>query len=783
MNSSKQVTRVKTVPRRGRRGQTMAEFALTLPIVLILTFGVIEFARLFQAWVTLQNSARAAVRYGVTGQWDPESVQDHVPGAPGGPVDETVLDYLVPCTAGYDTIFIDHWGIDCDPQDDEHQGLRKDLARLPSIVDRARVGASGLNLRDGDNIVGLMSPGGPVNSSNTGDEDRPSWFHVWICSSRPTIVTEPYNPANPTYVKSGSRYEPSRDRRNRQCSVRESQTPPGYGPVVGTNQYDAGGPGDILEVVVHYNAPLITPMAALLGWTDLGDYVYMTAQRVGVNESFRAVRAVNLPPQLQLPTFTPSDTPFPTNTPVPSASATFTLQPSPTATATSSATATATSTPDCTRLSIVAGSVIVGTNNVTVQVQNTDPAPWYISQATIRWRQWVSGSMILAATGISSPLRTDHWTGTQLGSGVPNGYGNTTLNSSTPGWNNNNYLRQFAGNSTTTWRIRFTNGPNPLSAHYNANSFYGSTLRFEGGAGNICDIPFPGQAPSATPNATATSSPVPNCSDFTVRFERFDPSGVVVFRIQNVGPNAATINGFNINWRVLAGLSGSMYIQQIQVGGASFGDPLNVIMWLTGSPRDFTPATTYMPNPPGTPREGVWQRAPMVNAGSTTFMWVDFDGLGGVQSLNYYGAAGSDFNNSALYFEGCPAVVVPPLPTPTPTNTPTNTPTPTQTYTPSNTPTRTNTPPPTNTPTNTATRTPTPTGPTATPTRTPTRTPTNTATNTRTPTNTVPPTATRPTNTPTATVPTNTPTRTPTPRPPTATPTQPPPPTVCVDCA
>ncbi len=783
MNSSKQVTRVKTVPRRGRRGQTMIEFSLTLPIVLILTFGVIEFARLFQAWVTLQNSARAAVRYGVTGQWDPESVQDHVPGAPSGPVDETVLDYLVPCTAGYDTIFIDHWGIDCDPQDDEHQGLRKDLARLPSIVDRARVGASGLNLRDGDNIVGLMSPGGPVNSSNTGDEDRPSWFHVWICSSRPTIITEPYNPANPTYVKSGSRYQPSADRRDRQCSVRESPTPPGYGPAVGTNQYDAGGPGDILEVVVHYNAPLITPMAALLGWTDLGDYVYMTAQRVGVNESFRAVRAVNLPPQLQLPTFTPSDTPFPTNTPVPSASATFTLQPSPTGTATSSATATATSTPDCTRLSIVAGSVVVGTNNVTVQVQNTDPAPWYISQATIHWRQWVSGSMILAATGISSPLRTDHWTGTQLGSGVPNGYGDTILNSSTPGWNNNNYLRQFAGNSTTTWRIRFTNGPNPLSAHYNANSFYGSRLRFEGGTGNICEIPFPGQAPSATPNATATSTPIPNCSDFTVRFERFDPSGVVVFRVQNVGPNTATINGFSINWRVLAGLSGSMHIQQIQVGGASFGDPLNVIMWLTGSPRDYTPATTYMPNPPGTPREGVWQRAPMVNAGSTTFMWVDFDGLGGVQSLNYYGAAGSDFNNSALYFEGCPAVIVPPLPTPTPTNTPTNTPTPTQTYTPSNTPTRTNTPPPTNTRTNTPTRTPTPTGPTMTPTRTNTRTPTNTATNTRTPSNTPTRTPTRPTNTPTPTRPTNTPTRTPTPRPPTATPTQPPPPTVCVDCA
>ena len=45
---------------RRHKGQTLAEFALTLPILLILTFGIIEFGRIFQAWVTLQNSARAA---------------------------------------------------------------------------------------------------------------------------------------------------------------------------------------------------------------------------------------------------------------------------------------------------------------------------------------------------------------------------------------------------------------------------------------------------------------------------------------------------------------------------------------------------------------------------------------------------------------------------------------------------------------------------------------------------------------------------------------------------
>jgi len=44
--------------RRSRRGQSMAEFALALPVTLILMFGIIEFGRIFQAWVTLQNSAR-----------------------------------------------------------------------------------------------------------------------------------------------------------------------------------------------------------------------------------------------------------------------------------------------------------------------------------------------------------------------------------------------------------------------------------------------------------------------------------------------------------------------------------------------------------------------------------------------------------------------------------------------------------------------------------------------------------------------------------------------------
>src|SRR5262245_16550399 len=109
-------------PRNRRRpGQTLVEFALTLPILLLLIFGIIEFGRIFQAWVTVQNAAREAIRYAVTGQydtsifnldhsWDPANLSSH----PG-----------VPCP--YDSIdpqqgqFKNHWdGMTCDPGNDDH---------------------------------------------------------------------------------------------------------------------------------------------------------------------------------------------------------------------------------------------------------------------------------------------------------------------------------------------------------------------------------------------------------------------------------------------------------------------------------------------------------------------------------------------------------------------------------------------------------------------------------------------------------------------------------------
>ncbi|MFN8564669.1 MAG: TadE/TadG family type IV pilus assembly protein [Anaerolineae bacterium] len=184
----------RTLHTQRRTGQTLAEFAITLPILLLLLFGIIEFGRIFQAWVTLQNSARAAARYATTGVYDTDKYQLDLniydsndvtnPGWYGDlnsivpcmkneelnspsaaentarnarnlaqrGVPVTYTDVTFPSTHdihafqnGPESIYATYYsGDDCDPTDEEDQNRRKDLARLLSIWDEARLGAAGL---------------------------------------------------------------------------------------------------------------------------------------------------------------------------------------------------------------------------------------------------------------------------------------------------------------------------------------------------------------------------------------------------------------------------------------------------------------------------------------------------------------------------------------------------------------------------------------------------------------------------------------------------------------
>src|SRR3990172_6315349 len=117
-------------PRRFR-GQGMVEFALVLPVMLVVIFIVIELARLLHAYLAIENGARFGVRYAVTGEYNPA----YCSGFPGGV---------------------------CDSQSEV------DAARLPSIKDTTRAGSTSV-LRD-----------------ETVPQGQPQFFKMTICSSRDT---------------------------------------------------------------------------------------------------------------------------------------------------------------------------------------------------------------------------------------------------------------------------------------------------------------------------------------------------------------------------------------------------------------------------------------------------------------------------------------------------------------------------------------------------------------------------------------------------------------------
>jgi hypothetical protein len=50
------------------RGATLVEAAIMTPILLLLTFSIVDFAGLFYVYLAIENGASQATRYAVTGQ-------------------------------------------------------------------------------------------------------------------------------------------------------------------------------------------------------------------------------------------------------------------------------------------------------------------------------------------------------------------------------------------------------------------------------------------------------------------------------------------------------------------------------------------------------------------------------------------------------------------------------------------------------------------------------------------------------------------------------------------
>ena len=96
-------TREKQRKNLRERGQILVEFSIVAVVFFLFLFGIFDFARMFQSWITVQHSAREAARYAITGRTDCDGVtsdrsaciiqtaEDGTLGLPDGGIGSTLV--------------------------------------------------------------------------------------------------------------------------------------------------------------------------------------------------------------------------------------------------------------------------------------------------------------------------------------------------------------------------------------------------------------------------------------------------------------------------------------------------------------------------------------------------------------------------------------------------------------------------------------------------------------------------------------------------------------------
>jgi len=64
---------------RNEKGASAVEFALVLPIFLMLVFGIFQFGIAFNNWIAITHAAREGARLAAVGQYDEQRVRDSAP--------------------------------------------------------------------------------------------------------------------------------------------------------------------------------------------------------------------------------------------------------------------------------------------------------------------------------------------------------------------------------------------------------------------------------------------------------------------------------------------------------------------------------------------------------------------------------------------------------------------------------------------------------------------------------------------------------------------------------
>jgi Flp pilus assembly protein TadG len=78
---------IKRLSAKNQSGQAMVEFAVIVPIVLLILFAIIQFGILFRNYVTLTDAVRAGARQG--------AVSRHLPSGQEAAVEDRVRDSAV----------------------------------------------------------------------------------------------------------------------------------------------------------------------------------------------------------------------------------------------------------------------------------------------------------------------------------------------------------------------------------------------------------------------------------------------------------------------------------------------------------------------------------------------------------------------------------------------------------------------------------------------------------------------------------------------------------------
>ena len=69
----------KVLKTKNEKGAAAVEFALILPILVIIVFGIFQFGIAFNNWISLTHAAREGARLAAVGQYTAQKVRDSAP--------------------------------------------------------------------------------------------------------------------------------------------------------------------------------------------------------------------------------------------------------------------------------------------------------------------------------------------------------------------------------------------------------------------------------------------------------------------------------------------------------------------------------------------------------------------------------------------------------------------------------------------------------------------------------------------------------------------------------